>query len=197
MNLKDYLNTVEKTYKFRVKSVFAIDDEQMDIIERVLHKYRPNEIGRPKKMMFQTTPLGFTGLKNVEVHYIDVVLTVPAVADILENDLREQLGLKSDHEGLVVMAENDPRMVVDAEPKKVESKLLDPEYKDAEEVKADEVSGDKYNKGLLKYFQKVADEREHNPGRVEVDAKAEPKIVADDFNANLSGEAVALPKKAK
>jgi hypothetical protein len=93
MNFKNYYEQVQKTFKFRIKTVYKLDDESMDVIENVLTKYRPSKIGKPKKMMFQTNPLGFTGPKNVELYFFDVELTVPAAPSVLEYDLRASFGL--------------------------------------------------------------------------------------------------------
>ena len=94
MNLKEYLLRVEKSKKYRIKSIVEIGDDQMDVIEKVLIKYRPKTVARPKKLMYQTNPLGFTGVKNAEMYIIDIELTVPVAPQALEFELEERLGLQ-------------------------------------------------------------------------------------------------------
>ncbi len=207
MSFKNYYEQVQQTFDFRIKSVGRIGDEEMDKMELVLDKYRPSKIGKPKKMMFQTTPLGFTGVKNVEVWFFDVTLTVPAHAPTLANDLRTTFGL-SGNSGLIQVsdphaddaaADAAEEAAEDAEKPK-EALLLDPDYKEAEDVDADEHFGDAYNKKFLSYVKEVEEKRELNK---QVDAphpitkwaeqpkdatKVEPVVDTTNVNDYLSKE---------
>lgn len=193
MNLKEYLLRSEKTAKYRIKSLRPITDAHMDIIEKVLNKYRPKDVTRPKKLMFQTNPLGFTGAKNVEIWFIDVELTVPVAAKLLEYDLEEKLGLKYDSQAIQVVTEDDPRdccMDDDKEETDEEGKalLLDPEYKEVQPIDADDYSGSAYNKKLTDYMKKIADEREHNPSAAAKGKEGQPDFDKADFNAGVPVE---------
>jgi hypothetical protein len=189
MNFKEYYEAVQKTYKFRIKTIYEIDEDTMDVIETVINKYRPTDISRPKKMMFQTQPLGFTGVKNVEIHFVDVVLSVPATEYVLACDLRQSFGLDIASD-LIQVSGDEEEPVEEKEPT---SLLLDPTMSEAPAVNAEEHFGDEYNKSFLAYVAKVEAEREH---KKQIDAPhpitkwgQQPDPTADldttDFNAHL------------
>jgi len=167
MSFKNYYESVQQTFNFRIKTIYALDDEGMDVIERVLEKYRPTKTTRPKKMMFQTHPLGFTGVKNVEVYFIDVELSVPATSAILNYDLRTAFGLHQDSEIITVCGENDDPIADQEEAREELAKdetplLCQPNYEEIEQPNPEESFGDAYNKSFLAYVRKVEAERELN-----------------------------------
>lgn len=212
MNFKNYYEAVQKTFNFRIKSIYKLDDVSMDQIEHVLEKYRPSKIGQPKKMMFQTNPLGFVGAKNVELYFFDVELTVPASPSVLEYDLRTTFGLSPDADLIQVFAENaiTEDEVDDAEAQKdAEEKaalLMQPDYPEAEEVKAEEHFGDAYNKRFLDYVKDVETKRDLNK---KIDAPhpitkwaaqpdpstIDPKQDETDFNADHKPPATEVKKQ--
>jgi hypothetical protein len=200
MNFKNYYEAVQKTFKFRIKSVYKLDDESMDVIEKVLDKYRPSKVGQPKKMMFQTNPLGFVGAKNVELYFFDVEFTVPANPSVLEYDLRQAFGISTQSDLIQVFADDGDPMeeVEDAveeqqEAAEKDALLLQPDYPEAVEVNVDEHFGDAYNKRFLEYVKEVEKKRDLNK---KIDAphpitkwekqpdssKVDPKQDETDFN---------------
>lgn len=164
MSFKNYYESVQQTYDFRIKSIGRIGDEEMDVIEGVLDKYRPSKISQPQKMMFQTNPLGFTGVKNAEVWFLDVTLTVPARGATLAYDLRTSFGLNSSSPLIEVECEDEDAGLDNEEALEAgrteEALLLDPNFKEAPEVKVEEHFGDAYNKSFLAYVKKVEEDRE-------------------------------------
>lgn len=163
MSLKQYFESVQQTYEFRIKSIGRLGDVEMDIIEGVLDKYRPTKISQPKKMMFQTNPLGFTGVKNAEVWFVDVTLTVPARGATLAYDLRTTFGLNGASPIIEVESDEedaglDNEIAID-ENRTEDALLTDPDFKEAPEVDAEEHFGDAYNKRFLEYVKKVEEER--------------------------------------
>ncbi len=202
MNFKNYYEKVQKTFNFRIKSIYKLDDTAMEIIEKVLAKYRPSKIGQPKKMMFQTQPLGFTGAKNVELHFFDIELTVPANTSVLEYDLRTSFGLSQNSDFIQVFSdEADPMQEeedAEAAQQAVQDKdalLNQPDYPEAGEIDPDEHFGSAYNKKFLEYVKEVEKKRDLNK---KVDAPhpitkwekqpdpatVEPKQDETDFNAD-------------
>jgi hypothetical protein len=195
MNFKDYYEKEQQTYEFRIKFAGKIGDEEMDVVEKVLSKYRPSKITTPKKMIFQTNPLGFTGVKNVEVWFVDATLTVPAHTPTLSADIKSEFGISYSSPLITITGANDDPIADQEEilQKEHDALLLDPANSEHEEVKADELFGDAYNGKFLAYLQKAEEDREH---KKKVDAPhpitkwekqpigkdVEPKIDSRNFN---------------
>lgn len=194
MNLKQYLLKAEKPSKYRIKSIRPLGDNEMDIIEKVLMKYRPKDVSRPKKMMFQKHPLDYVGVENVEVYYIDVEVTVPVSPHALENEIEERLGLAFDSNVIQVISDNDPRgccMNDDEEEEKVTDEktalLLDPDYKEVAPINPDDFYGDNYNKKFTDYLNKVREERKYAKA-AEKPKEGEPEIDSSNFNDGIPFE---------
>lgn len=175
MNFKQYLANVEKVFKFRIKTLFPLADETMDLLEKALLKYRPKSITDPVKTMYQTNPLGFTGVKCAEVFMTDVELTVPVTSELLQFDLRTILGLGKFDESLKVFSEFDP---VEAEKEKHEGEdekkpalLTQENFEEAEEAKFEDYYGADYNTKFLAYLKQVEQERKEKVKAGPVDAK--------------------------
>lgn len=163
MSFKKYYESVKETYTFRIKTTGRLGEEELDVIEKIVSKYRPDSISAPKKMMFQTNPLGFTGVKNVEIWFVDVVLTVPVLSTILALELKTEFGLVPSSPHIVVTGDND-NPIADQEEELAKphdtALLLDNDFSEAPEVDAEEHYGDKFNKKLLAYIAKAEKERE-------------------------------------
>lgn len=177
MSLKQYLANVEKTFKFRIKTLFPLVDETMDLLEKALLKYRPKSITDPVKTMYQTNPLGFTGVKYGEVFMTDVELTVPVTAHILELDLRSMLGLGSSDANLRVFSENDlaQQGIADAEKEEEDSEkkpalLTQEHFEEVEEAVFTDFYGDDYNKKFTAYLKQVEIERKEKAKAGPVDS---------------------------
>jgi hypothetical protein len=194
MKFKDYIANLEKVFKFQIKTLFPLDDDSMDLLEKALQKYRPQSVSAPKKTMFQTNPLGFTGVKCAEVFIIDVELTVPTTALMLQHDLREILHMHKDAKELKVFGEHseelDEEMNLTAETDEEKEKVClmnNINYEEIKDEKFEDYYGDDYNKKFLEYVSKVEKERAAAKGRGNVDAKhpitkweKQPKPSADD-----------------
>jgi hypothetical protein len=190
MSFKKYLANNHKVFKFRIKALFPLEEECMDMLEKALQKYRPGSISSPVKTMYQTNPLGFTGAKNSEVWMTDVELTVPVTSTLLEYDLRTILGLHKDDEHLKVFGESQDELVKTVEPADSEAGenalLVDEHYEEVEEAKFEDYYGADYNTKFLEVLRKVEAERKTAAKAGNVDAthpitqwakqpKAEPK----------------------
>lgn len=203
MNLKSYFESIQKTYKFRINSVVEFTEEDVSRIEHLLEKHRPSKISAADRMMFQTNPLGYTGVKNTEIHFIDVELTLPVSRSVLEYDLRAAFGFDSANPVLFVEGECDnPLSEVDEHFEEVlgeEGALLcDNDYSEAPKVVAEDYFGDDYNE---KFLARVAEFEAKRTHKQEIDPlnpitkwseqpECELEVEQDDadFNAGIAGE---------
>lgn len=204
MSLRKYLSQVERTYKYRIKTVRELNEDALCILETYLMKYDPVDFKQPKKLMFQTSPLDFPQIQSAEVWVIDVELSLPASTYELRVGLARKLFMHLDE--IVIRAEGDAielevqavqayaEMDADAEAEglKRASVLTDPNYEDAQDPV--EVAGQAYNSKFLNTLAKVAKEQ---PYAHQVDAphplsvwKDQPEGVAKDmgeFNKDIAG----------
>jgi hypothetical protein len=185
MNFKNYLSATEKVFGFRIKTLFPLEEAMMDLLEKALQKYRPTSITDPVKTMYQTNPLGFTGVKCGEVYMVDVEVTVPVTPDLLQYDLRSILGLGKLDERLKVFSEHDPVEIENNKIHEEEEKedapkeaLLTTPYSTETEAKFEDYFGTDYNKKFLEYLKEVEAARKEK-------AKAGPK---DSMNSLVSLE---------
>lgn len=177
MSLKKYLAETKKVFKFRIKSLFPLEEDCMDVLELALQKYRPESISTPVKAMYQTNPLGFTGVKSAEVWMTDVELTVPVTATLLEYDLRTILGMDKDNESLKVFGESQDELEATVEPISEEDELEEAEallatenYEEVNEADFDDYYGADYNTKFLEVLKKVEEERKETTKAGNVDA---------------------------
>ena len=56
---KDYLTESSKSWKFKIKTVHELTDEQADRIEKHLTKYDSKGLGAVKKTILQSSPRDF------------------------------------------------------------------------------------------------------------------------------------------
>lgn len=181
MSIHQYLTEAEasRRYSFRMKTVVPMDDAALHAVERTLAKYMPDSIARPKKTPIQKEPIDFKGVQNAEVWIIDFVLSLPASAYVLQQDLRGALNIPDKYimvrgdadpvefEAMRINAEND----IEEEALKLglrPASLLDTEPS-TDTNKQEELFGDEYNKGFTGFLRQVQLDRK---GKEEVDAKA-------------------------
>ena len=152
-SFKSYLVENEQTYKFRLKIAEMLDDERMDALESALEKYEVASISKPKKTPIQEHPMDFQTLNNAEVFIMDAELKYPVTANSLYEYITQVVGVPASH--LVVINSDHPEEIAREEAIKEQdaeyiSKLEDPDYKDAKDVKATDSFGDEYNGNMLK-----------------------------------------------
>lgn len=169
--LKQYLLKTERTHKYRIKTIVELNDERVDVIEKVLAKYVPIDMSEIYKTILQKHPLDFHGVENAEVYFVDVELTLGPPPYVLQQEIYK--ALKTADKFVIVRGENDPmelqnlQMAADAEMREEADKkgmkparLLDtPDYPEAADVNPEDYYGDKYNAKLVDYLTKI--EREH------------------------------------
>ncbi len=170
VDLQTYLNDRQEVFEFSIRTLFPLDDEIMDNIEKALLKYRPKYISAPKKTMFHTKPLGFIGVKAAEVFIVELELTVPATKEVIQRDLRENLGMRFNNDQLIVLDGNEPTNDVsevdeDATPDSVwsaEEHTTDGPLlytQETEHADFDDYYGDTYNERFLSRLKKEEEKR--------------------------------------
>lgn len=180
--LKQYLLKTERTHKYRIKTIVELNDERIDVIEKVLAKYVPLDIGQIFKTILQKHPLDFHGVENAEVYFVDVELTLGPPPYMLQQELYK--ALKTADKFVIVRGENDPlelenlRLTAEAEMDEEAAKkgltrasaLDTSDYPEANAVNPEDYYGDAYNAKLVDYLTKI--EHEHDK---EVELKNAPR----------------------
>lgn len=162
--LHHYLMESQKTYEFRMKTVIELSNEQLDKLETHLRKYEAYDIETPKRTIMQSAPLDFYNKGACEVYIIDFKTKLPVSPQILINELVSKMGI----------GEGDIRIRNRAEPaeeldelhreahkegadqiKKKKALLLDPEYKEIKNPKADDYHGEKHKTKFMRELEKA------------------------------------------
>jgi hypothetical protein len=184
--LLEYIETIRKQHKIRIKLACGCSDEMLDKIERHLEKYDAEQISAPQKLILQKTPLDFPQLDKAEVHIIDFVANLPVSLQELHVNLARMLRVP---EGYVVVRQTeDPRETQDP-------KITDAEYtprlgsdydkSELSDVKAEELYGDKFNTSFLKELKKLSDDRRKDlPKIVDPDRPAIEPEIGDSARTN-------------
>lgn len=160
--LNDYLMESAKTYEFRLKTAVELSDDQLDSLEKHLRKYEAFDIESPKRTILQSAPLDFYNLGATEVYIMDFKTKLPMSPAMLVNELVQKLGIGEGH--IRVRNKAEPAEQEDAasmeEPTEGEAEalLLDSEYSEAEDHKADDYYGDKYNTKFMDELNKARKE---------------------------------------
>lgn len=172
-SFREYVKENHREYHVRVKTITSLDDENMEMMERVLQKYVPIDIDGPTKTIIQKHPLDFQDIRNAEVYIVDITTELPISSYVLQQELKLALGIPEKF--IVVRSTNDPleietqRMNSDDEiSMQAMEKGLSPEarlstnsaYDVDEQGELEEPAyGDEYNKNFLDILKKVSEER--------------------------------------
>lgn len=160
--LNDYLMESAKTYEFRLKTAVELSDDQLDSLEKHLRKYEAFDIESPKRTILQSAPLDFHNLGATEVYIMDFKTKLPMSPAILVNELVQKLGIGEGH--IRVRNKLEPAEQEDAasmeEPAEGEKDalLLDGEYSEVDNPKAEDHYGDKYNTKFMDELKKARKE---------------------------------------
>jgi hypothetical protein len=160
--LKHYLAESQKTYEFRLKTIVELSEDQLDKLETHLRKYDAYDIETPKRTIMQSAPLDFYNTGACEVFIIDFKTRLPLSPALLINELVPRLGISEGN--IRVRNKLEPAEELDTihreensgETKKEKSKsiLLDPDYKEVKNPKADEYHGEKHKTKFLRDLEK-------------------------------------------
>lgn len=184
--LLEYIETMRKQHKIRIKLAGGYSNEMLDKIERHLEKYDAEQISAPQKLILQKTPLDFPQLDKAEVHIIDFVANLPVSIQELHVNLARMLRVP---EGYVVVRQaEDPRETQDPEISDEEyTPRLGSDYDKSElsEVPAEELYGDKFNTSFLKELKKLSDDRRKDlPKITDPDRPAIEPEIGDSARTN-------------
>ena len=85
---KEYLTESKKSWKFKIKTVHELTDEQCDRIEKHLTKYDSTGLGAVKKTILQSAPRDFPNHKGYEVFTYEFETDRVASGWQIQNDIR-------------------------------------------------------------------------------------------------------------
>ena len=160
-----YLAESTKEYKYRLKTIVELNDEDLKKLETCLKKYDLVTISKPKKTIFQKKPRDFPGVEGAEVFIVDFTLRMPVTSYSMSLEFRKLLEIHENH--IVVRGENEPveleaqKMIADLEAEEKENKaLLDDEVYSEFNEPQEVAYGDEYNRKLLSYLAQVASDRD-------------------------------------
>ena len=88
-----YLNESKKSWKFSIKTIHDLSDEQCDRIEKHLGKYDSKGLGAAKKTILQSAPRDFPNHKGYEVYTHAFETDRIASGWQIQYDIRNMLGL--------------------------------------------------------------------------------------------------------
>jgi hypothetical protein len=148
-----------KTHEFRLKTAVELSDDQLDKLEKHLRKYEAFDIDSPKRTILQSAPLDFHNIGATEVYIMDFKTELPMSPSILVNELVQKLGISE--RDIRVRNKLEPAEQEDAasmeEPAEGgrEALLMDGEYSEAENAKAEDHYGDAYNTKFLDELNKA------------------------------------------
>lgn len=158
--LLEYINQLQREHRYRVKMAFQPTERQLETLERHMKKYDALEVGRPEKLMLQSSPMDFPQLGGHEIVIVDVVTRLPVSSPVLENELRTLMFVS---DGLLkVFGRNEPieKQIEEEKPEGEYKALIGNDY-EAESTEQD-VAGDKYNQEMLDAADKSGKERKAN-----------------------------------
>ena len=155
-----YLAESKKSWKFCIKTVHELTDDQCDRIEKHLGKYDSKGLGAAKKTILQSAPRDFPNHKGYEVFTHDFETNIVASGWQIQNDIRNMLGLTDGV--LKVKGEHEPDEMIPPMSERVESVLAQAEYTKDEKagIKAEDHYGDEYNSSFIKELMKIKKEKE-------------------------------------
>ena len=166
-----YLTEAAKSYDYKIKVAGNIDKDFASRMETALAKFEVAKMSAGKKTPIMTLPLDFPMLSNESVTIYDVTTNYPASSNVMKEYLSDILRVPATH--IVVRKPGEPTEeyqdeIQNAVKSDFANKLADVEMKfqdnaPNQKVKADDLSGDKYNMSLMRELLKT----KSNKGEIE------------------------------
>jgi hypothetical protein len=141
-----YLQESKKTWKFKIKTIHELTDDQSDRIEKHLLKYDSNGLGAVKKTMLQSAPKDFPMHRGYEVFTYEFETKLSATAEQIYNEIRNMLGLNNSS----FKIKSDQDLDLDEEAEVKEPKAVD----------SKELYGDDFNSNFIKELLALRKEKE-------------------------------------
>ena len=159
IDFKKYIAESKKTYNFKVGLAGMLADDTGDRLESLMQKFSVVNMSNGKKTPIQKKALDFPALENTEVTYFDIEVEYPTTTSVLEQYLKDSLGLPANH--VVVRKPGDPLVAIQEEPKANGDKKanLESDYPKSDSA-ATKTAGDSRVMELLKELEKVRKDRE-------------------------------------
>ena len=158
-----YLTEAAKSYDYKIKVAGTIADDFKNRMETALQKFELAKMSAGKKTPIQSMPLDFPALSNEEVTIFDVTTNYPVSVNVLKEYLADYMNVNASL--IVVRKPGEPTeeyqdQMADAGKSDFANKLADVEMKfqdnaPNQKVKADDLSGDKYNMSLMRELLKT------------------------------------------
>jgi len=166
-----YLTEAAKSYDYKIKVAGSIEKDFKNRMETALQKFELAKMSAGKKTPIQSMPLDFPALSNEEVTIFDVTTNYPVAVNVLKEYLADYMNMNVSM--IVVRKPGEPTeeyqdQMADAGKSEFANKIADIEMKfqdnaPNQKVKADDLSGDKYNMSLMRELLKT----KSNKGEIE------------------------------
>ena len=171
----EYLADTEKTFEYKVKTLWPLDEEKMELLERVFSRYDVVAIDGPYESVTELNPLDFKNVKYATVFIVNVTTKVPVSPYYTMQKLRSVFEIPEGQ--IVVRGINEP----------IEQETLEIQDKKAFDIMA--IEDDLTRAPLMST----------SPIYAEHDYSAEEVPYGDKFNNKLlnklANEADAQPEK--
>ena len=163
MDLKSILETMKKTYSFRVKIAADITDENLKNVDTILNVKGMTKRTKPEALPLASTPYDFPRLQGFfgTIYKFEMDFEYPITPSQIVNELSTQLGL--DRAYIVVRNIDAPVEQYD-----YISQLVQDEIDN--KINPNDYYGDEYNKDLVKALQSK-EAKKHQQGFTELDKK--------------------------
>lgn len=155
-SFKTFLNESKKTWKFKIKTIHELTDDQCDRIDRHLMKYNSSGLSAVKKTMLQSSPIDFPTHKGYEVYIYNIETTLPVSGFQIKTEIQNMLGLSDG----TFKVKGEHEIDGPVEQKDVKSVLEDGEYSEAEKIDSEDFYGDKYNTKFVQELLKLRKNKE-------------------------------------
>lgn len=187
-SFKEYLSESKKTYNFKVKVAGDFTTEQETKMKSLLDRFEVAGFKKSTKTPVQQLPLDFPQIQNCEVNIFEISLSYPSTQFELTEYLSNNLGIGKNR--IVVRSPNEPSEEYQ-QPKteNKEARLLDPDYKEATDVKAEDYYGDSYNTSFLKELNDVLKLQRRERGETIPEAKGNENTAAGKAKFNTDSPA--------
>ena len=171
IDLKKILDTMKKTYSFKVKLAAEVDDSTLKGVDTILKLKGMTKRTKPEALPLAAAPTDFARLKGFfgTIYKFDMEFEYPITPNQIVNELSTQLGL--DRAFIIVRTAESPLEQADENYLEYKDEdyvpvLLNDENLD--NINPDDYYGDKYNEELVKALQSK-EAKKYQQGFTEVD----------------------------
>ena len=200
-SFKEYLAESTRESHYMIKLAMEPTDAQIDVIETWLKRHDLIDISKPTKL--SNDKIDFSDVPNKQVWQIAVITGVPISSYMIMQQLRNALNIPEEY--IVVRSSSEPveiyaqdgefdaevnAMIADKSLHHASLLSTDRFYNTGEEPLLRDLYGNDYNKKMLDYLGKVADDRKTDRYEapaplfswIDMDKVKDNLVVTDDFN---------------